>query len=174
LIGFTEGDEELWKGIFYAVILFSTALVSVVLHGQNNYIMYRIGVKIRTSLISAIYRKALVLSNAAKRKSTVGEIVNLMSVDVQKITDLIPFLSFLWSAPFQIGLATYFLWGVVGPSALAGLGVMFLMVPLNIIIASKSKKWQTIQMKKKDKRIKMMNEILSGIKVSIVLDIQEC
>lgn len=56
--------------------------------------------------------QALVITNAAKRSSTVGEIVNLMSVDAQRFMDLTTFLNMLWSAPLQIMLALYFLWQV--------------------------------------------------------------
>lgn len=132
---------------------------------QYSHRMYLTGMKIRTSLISAIYRKSLLLSNAAKRQSSTGEIVNLMSVDVQKIMDLLPFINMLWSAPFQIAVGLYFLWGILGPSALAGLAVMVLLVPANAMIATKSRQLQILQMKKKDLRVKLMGEILAGIKV---------
>lgn len=56
--------------------------------------------------------QALVITNAAKRSSTVGEVVNLMSVDAQRFMDLTTFLNMLWSAPLQIFLALYFLWQV--------------------------------------------------------------
>lgn len=130
---------------------------------QYSHRMYLTAMRVRTALISAIYRKALLLSNAAKRESSTGEIVNLMSVDVQKIMDLIPFVNMMWSAPFQIAVALYFLWGILGPSALAGLGVMILLLPANAWIASQARKLQIMQMKKKDLRVKMMNEILSGM-----------
>ena len=51
-------------------------------------------------------------------------------------------------------------------STLAGLGVMILLIPINAVIASKVKQLQIKQMKSKDLRVKLMNEILSGIKVS--------
>ncbi len=130
---------------------------------QYSHRMYLSAMRVRTALISAIYRKALLLSNAAKRESSTGEIVNLMSVDVQKIMDLIPFVNMMWSAPFQIAVALYFLWGILGPSSLAGLGVMILLLPANAWIASQARKLQIAQMKKKDLRVKMMNEILSGM-----------
>jgi ATP-binding cassette subfamily C (CFTR/MRP) protein 1 len=97
----------------------------------------------------------------------VGEIVNLMSVDVQRGTEFAQFANLLWSAPLQIGLALYFLWGILGPSALAGLVVMITILPMNALIASKIRKLQVVQMQKKDERVKMMNEILSGIKVHV-------
>jgi len=93
-----------------------------------------------------------------------------MSVDVQKIMDLLPFINMCWSAPFQIGLALFFLWGILGPSALAGLGVMILLIPVNAYIASKTRKLQITQMKLKDHRVKLMNEILSGVKVRLVIN----
>ena len=42
---------------------------------------------------------------------------------------------------------------------------MILLIPINGVLANMTKKLQIKQMKNKDKRVKMMNEILSGIKV---------
>lgn len=59
-----------------------------------------------------LFVQSLVITNEAKRSSTVGEIVNLMSVDAQRFMDLTTFLNMLWSAPLQIVLALLFLWQV--------------------------------------------------------------
>lgn len=106
-----------------------------------------------------------------------------MSVDAQRFMDLTTYLNMLWSAPLQISLAIYFLYQIlgktdvyhplgtirvilkIGPSVFAGLGVMILLIPINGVLANATKKLQIKQMKNKDKRVKMMNEILSGIKV---------
>ena len=122
-----------------------------------------------------------------------------MSVDAQRFMDLTTYLNMIWSAPLQIALALYFLWGVlgnilhaffknnnvclfsikehnltempdypiIGPSVFAGLAVMIILIPVNGFIANKVKTLQIKQMKNKDERVKMMNEILSGIKVRI-------
>ena len=37
-----------------------------------------------------------------------------MSVDAQRFMDLTTYLNMLWSAPLQIGLAIYFLYGILG------------------------------------------------------------
>ncbi|KAL0992606.1 hypothetical protein UPYG_G00095640 [Umbra pygmaea] len=124
-----------------------------------------VGMRLRTAIVGAVYRKALVISNAARRTSTVGEIVNLMSVDAQRFMDLITYINMIWSAPLQVILALYFLWQNLGPSVLAGIAVMVLMVPVNAVIAMKTKTYQVAQMKSKDNRIKLMNELLNGIKV---------
>jgi hypothetical protein len=54
------------------------------------------------------------MSNTARKETTVGEIVNLMSVDAQRFMDLTAYLNMIWSAPLQIGLALYFLWHTLG------------------------------------------------------------
>lgn len=56
--------------------------------------------------------QALVIGSSARRTSTVGEIVNLMSVDAQRFMDLITYINMIWSAPLQVVLALYFLWQV--------------------------------------------------------------
>uniref|UniRef100_A0A7N8XN14 ATP-binding cassette, sub-family C (CFTR/MRP), member 3 n=1 Tax=Mastacembelus armatus TaxID=205130 RepID=A0A7N8XN14_9TELE len=166
LISFTKqtGVPD-WWGYTLAFLMFFTAfLQTLVLHRHFHY-CFVTGMNVRTALIGAIYRKALVITNAAKRSSTVGEVVNLMSVDAQRFMDLTTFLNMLWSAPLQIMLALYFLWQNLGPSVLAGVAVMIMLIPFNAVIAMKTRAYQVEQMQYKDTRIKLMNEILNGIKV---------
>uniref|UniRef100_A0A3Q1BS92 ATP-binding cassette, sub-family C (CFTR/MRP), member 3 n=1 Tax=Amphiprion ocellaris TaxID=80972 RepID=A0A3Q1BS92_AMPOC len=166
LIAFTKqkGVPD-WWGYALAIAMFFTALLqTLILHHQFQY-CFVTGMNVRTAVIGAIYRKSLVITNAAKRSSTVGEIVNLMSVDAQRFMDLTTFLNMLWSAPLQIMLALYFLWQNLGPSVLAGVAVMIMLIPFNAVIAMKTRAYQVEQMQYKDARIKLMNEILNGIKV---------
>ena len=86
--------------------------------------------------------KSLLLSNEARKTSTVGEIVNLMSVDAQRFGEVGFYLNMVWSIPFEICVCLYFLWMVLGPSILAGVAVMVLMIPINAVIAKKSQSLQ--------------------------------
>ncbi|CAL1682835.1 unnamed protein product [Lasius platythorax] len=165
LIAFVEGDQEIWKGYFYTGLLLLTAVLQTLILSQYFHRMFLVGLRIRTALIAAIYRKALRLSNSARKESTLGEIVNLMSVDAQRFMDLTAYINMIWSAPLQIALALYFLWDILGPAVLAGLAVMIILIPVNGLIANKVKTLQIRQMKSKDERVKLMNEVLNGIKV---------
>ena len=109
--------------------------------------------------------QALRLSNKSRRTCTVGEIVNLMSVDAQRLMDLMQYLNMIWSAPLQIVLSLVFLYLTMGPSIFAGFAVMILMIPINALLATWSRKLQVKQMALKDSRIKLVNEVLNGIKV---------
>ncbi|CRL00440.1 CLUMA_CG013703, isoform D [Clunio marinus] len=165
LINFIEGGQPAWRGYLYAGLLFGIASTQTLFLAQYFHRMFIVGLRIRTALISAIFRKALVMSNSARKESTVGEIVNLMAVDAQRFMDLVTYLNMIWSAPLQISLAIYFLWGILGPSVLAGLAVMIILIPVNGVIANKAKNLQIRQMKNKDERVKLMNEVLNGMKV---------
>lgn len=65
-----------------------------------------------------------------------------MSVDAQRLMDLMTFLNALWSSPFQIIVSLYFLYNTMGVSILAGVGVMILMVPTNILVSRIARKLQ--------------------------------
>ena len=79
--------------------------------------------------------KAMSLSHISRRLSTAGEMVNLMAVDAQKVMQLVQSFNQVWSAPFQICVAIYFLYVTMGVATLAGVGVLLLLVPLNLLLA---------------------------------------
>jgi ATP-binding cassette subfamily C (CFTR/MRP) protein 1 len=109
--------------------------------------------------------KSLRLSNLARKEVTVGEMVNLMQVNTQSFVELTAYLNMIWSAPFQIIVCIAMLWQYLGVAALAGLGTMILFIPINAWLSNKSKVLQTQKLKFQDSRIKLLNEILNGIKV---------
>nr|XP_055108629.1 multidrug resistance-associated protein 1-like isoform X12 [Symphalangus syndactylus] len=154
-----------WQGYFYTVLLFITACLQTLVLHQYFHICFVSGMRIKTAVIGAVYWKALVITNSARKSSMVGEIINLMSVDAQRFMDLATYINMIWSAPLQVILAVYLLWLNLGPSVFAGVAVMVLMVPVNAVMAMKTKMYQVAHMKSKDNRIKLMNEILNGIKV---------
>ncbi|XP_023610594.1 canalicular multispecific organic anion transporter 1 [Myotis lucifugus] len=166
LISFAnDRDAYVWIGYLYSILFFVVALLQSCCLQYYFQLCFTLGVNVRTTIMASVYKKALNLSNRARKLYTVGETVNLMSVDAQKLMDMTNFIHLLWSNVLQIVLSIYFLWIELGPSVLAGVGVMLLLIPVNGIIATKNKGIQAKNMNKKDKRLKIMNEILNGIKI---------
>ena len=99
-----------------------------------------VGLRIRTALSAAIYRKSLKLSSVSRRGYTgqnyiyhrdriftkwaayfpAGEIVNLISVDCQKLQEASLFVNLLWSAPLQVALSIFFLYQQIGVAVFVG------------------------------------------------------
>lgn len=165
LIGYVSANGALWKGLLLTFTFFSISFILALMNGQQMLIAYHVGVKIRTTLISAIYRKALKISSSAKRNTTVGEIVNLMAVDAHRFFEMSPYILIGVTAPMVMGLALYFLYFFIGVSAFAGLAVLILMFPVSGFMASRLQTLQYQQMEVKDERVKSISEILAGIKV---------
>ncbi|CAK9442267.1 uncharacterized protein LODBEIA_P60100 [Lodderomyces beijingensis] len=154
----------LTRGLLIAFGMFVVSLVQTACLHQYFQRAFDLGMKIRSSLSSAVYDKSLVLSNESKQESSTGDIVNLMSVDVQRLQDLVQNLQIIWSGPFQIVICLYSLHGLIGNAMWAGVAIMLIMIPLNAVIAKTQKKLQKTQMKYKDKRSRLINEILNNIK----------
>ncbi|XP_047481887.1 multidrug resistance-associated protein 1-like isoform X2 [Penaeus chinensis] len=103
-----------WHGYLYAVSLILSCIVSTLLRNKFYFKITVISVRIRSVIMSAVYRKALSLSGAARRDSTLGEIVNLMAVDAQCIGDTVILLWSLFGAPAIFLITMVFLWSELG------------------------------------------------------------
>ncbi|KAI7889943.1 multi drug resistance-associated protein MRP [Mucor mucedo] len=161
----SDEPQPAYRGVFIAVAMFFTAICQTMFLHQYFQRCFMTGMRLRAALVTSIYQKTLVLSNASRQKSTVGEIVNHMSVDAQRLMDLCTYFHIVWSGPLQIILALFFLYNTMGPSIGAGVGILILAIPLNTYIARKMRGYQKTQMGNKDSRVKLMNEILNGIRV---------
>lgn len=89
-----------------------------------------------------------------------------MQVNTQTIVQIIPFLNLVWSAPLQIIAAIVILWQYLEYASLTVIVVVIISGIVNGII-SKYSFFELIKerLKVQDKRVKLTNEILNGIKV---------
>ncbi|KAI0675473.1 metal resistance protein YCF1 [Trametes maxima] len=151
------------EGFAIAGIMFGASLIQTVFLHQYFQRCFETGMRIRSGLITAIYQKALILSNDG-RSSASGDIVNLMSVDAMRLQDLSTYGLIAISGPFQITLAFISLYNILGWSAFAGVAIMIVSIPLNTVIARLLKKMQAQQMKNRDKRTRLMSDLLANIR----------
>lgn len=64
-----------------------------------------------------------------------GEVTNLVTVDVSRMTDAASSFNQFWSLPIQVAIALYLLYREVAFAFIAGLAVIALMIPVNMVIA---------------------------------------
>jgi ABC-type multidrug transport system fused ATPase/permease subunit len=152
-------------GIFLTILLFISSFTQSVILQHYYFRMNLVGARARTALVSMIYKKSLRLSTSSRRYSTVGEMTNLIAVNAQLFLSIVPFLNMLWSSPLQIVICIYMLWRYLGIAAFAGLATTIIFIPLNVFATDLNKKLSVKKLKNQDLRIKVINEILSGIKV---------
>lgn len=70
----TNNPEPGYKGVLIAVGMFVTAFSQTMFLHQYFQICNITGMRMRAALVTAIYRKTIVLSNSSRQQSTVGEV----------------------------------------------------------------------------------------------------
>uniref|UniRef100_A0A6B2KWH8 Uncharacterized protein n=1 Tax=Arcella intermedia TaxID=1963864 RepID=A0A6B2KWH8_9EUKA len=158
-------DAPIWEGLVYAVGLLIGYILQSWFTVAYTFSIYRLVANIRSTFIALVYKKALKLSHSGRQSSTIGEIVNLQALDSTRVGDLAMHVHILWTSPIQIFVALGLLWSVLGPSGLAGLAVIVFSMPIQVKIFSRMSEIQKILMGHKDKRTKVLNEVLQGIRV---------
>ncbi|KAH8047403.1 ATPase [Aureococcus anophagefferens] len=94
-----------------------------------------------------------------------GKIVTLFTVDAFSVQKLLLFIGILFSGPIIIVLCLYFIYQLVGEAMWIGLGFMIVCVPLQVAIFIPFLALQKAYLKAADERVKLMNEVLGGVRV---------
>lgn len=156
--------RNLESGYLLALAFLCAKMVETIAQRQWIFGARQLGLRLRAALISHIYKKGLVLSSPSRQSNTSGEIINYMSVDIQRITDFIWYLNIIWMLPIQISLAVYVLHTSLGLGSLAALAATLIVMACNIPITRIQKRYQSKIMDAKDDRMKATSEVLRNMK----------
>ncbi|KAG6899872.1 hypothetical protein C0993_005842 [Termitomyces sp. T159_Od127] len=160
--GVAQGPSSL-EGFAIAGIMFVASVAQTVALNQYFQRTFETGMRVRAGLVTVIYAKALVLSNDERSRAS-GDIVNLMSVDATRLQDLCTYGLIALSGPLQITLAFISLYDLLGCIVPSILILLELIDRYLTVIARALKRMQVQQMKNRDKRTRLMSELLANIK----------
>ncbi|XP_042316522.1 ATP-binding cassette sub-family C member 4 isoform X2 [Sceloporus undulatus] len=160
-----DHDHALKYAYISAAALSACTFVLAISHHLYFYHVQRAGMKLRVAMCHMIYRKALRLSNTAMGKTTTGQIVNLLSNDVNKFDQVTIFLHYLWAAPLQAIVITVLLWLEIGPACLAGMAVLIILLPVQTFIGRLFSSLRSRTAAFTDVRIRTMNEVIGGMRI---------
>lgn len=165
-VSYVAGNELFpHEGLVLVAILFTAKMVEVLSAHHFNFYSQRLGMVVRSSLITSVYRKGLRLSSFARQTHGAGQIVNYMSVDVQQIADLMLQIHNLWVLPLQAAVALIILYAVIGVSCFGGIFVMLCILFVSFNVAKLHRGYQAMIMKFKNKRMAITTEVLNNMKI---------
>ncbi|OQS04339.1 hypothetical protein THRCLA_03410 [Thraustotheca clavata] len=154
----------MYVGIFLvAGVLQSVFLRKYVSHAAE------MSMNVKSSLTAAVYEKALHLSLQARQRTSSAHITSLLSVDIQRLHDVIPYLHALWYAILQIAISSYLIYSFLGIAYAATLMSIALLLPLTTCISHVTKSAQIQLLSLQSKRNQAYLEIFSALKVDIKL-----
>ena len=90
---------------------------------------------------------------------TTGEIVGLAEWIIDDTCLVLIYAFFFSTAPIQISLTCYLIYVELEFAVFAAIFVLIISIPLNIIAGGISKRYQIVQMRLKDSRVKLINEV---------------
>ncbi|PWA62072.1 NHPM bacteriocin system ABC transporter, peptidase/ATP-binding protein [Artemisia annua] len=125
----------------------------------------RLGMRMRSALMVAVYEKQLKLSSLGRKRHSTGEIVNYIAVDAYRMGELPMWVHISWTSFVQLFLAIGVMFSVVGVGVLPGLIPLVACGLLNVPFAIALQKCQLQFMSAQDKRLRSTSEILNNMKI---------
>nr|CAH7729850.1 unnamed protein product [Callosobruchus chinensis] len=164
---YTPGQQEISQeeAYYYAAGVVLCSLMNVLLAHPYMMGMLHLGMKLRVACCSLIYRKALKLSKTALRDTTAGQVVNLLSNDVNRFDVAVLFAHQLWVGPIETIVCTYFMYLQVSIAAAVGVLSLIMFVPIQFYFGKQISRLRLKTALRTDERVRLMNEIISGIQV---------
>ena len=167
---FESPDQSNYNAILFhpwgnVVGLFIFPLLVSLFQTRSQVILNHCAIFIRTSVSTLLFNKALTISAAGRAQTSTGQVVNMMSNDTQQLQRFLQFFGFTLVAPIQIIISLILIYRQVGNATWVGIGFMFCLIPVNGVVFSNVSKMRRKVLKYSDARVKMINEILAGIRI---------
>ncbi|RZB51171.1 ABC transporter C family member 3 isoform B, partial [Glycine soja] len=153
------------EGYVLAMAFVAAKLVECLSQRHWMFRFQQVGVRMQSKLVAMIYAKGLTLSCQSKEVHSTGEIINLMSVDAERIGEFCWYMHDPWMCVLQVALALLILYRSVGVGSIAALAATVIVMLLNLPVASLQEKFQGKIMGFKDKRMKATSEILNSMRI---------
>ncbi|XP_017911776.1 PREDICTED: multidrug resistance-associated protein 4-like, partial [Capra hircus] len=111
-----------------------------------------------------LFIQSLRLNNSAIRKTTTGQIVNLLSNDVNRFDRVTALLHILWIGPLMAITVIILIWMEIGISSLAGMALLIIFMLLQIFSGKLFLSLRSKIAAFTDTRLRAMNEVITGIR----------
>ncbi|CAO3610008.1 unnamed protein product [Mucor fragilis] len=172
--------EPAITAFLYVFGLFVTNSAQSLLLQQGLYIGRTIGIRIQSIIIGEVFSKSLrrrdesgstdatkeeETDDTKDKKDTKSNVNNLLSVDAQKVAEIMAYIFYVYCYPLQIVVSIWGLYKLLGNAALWGVLVMICCQPVTYYVGTQFETLHSSVMSATDKRLKLMNELLSAIRI---------
>jgi len=154
--------DDGWSGVGWAAALAASASASALLGTHSGVEAALLQARVRSGVVSAVFRAALTRTPRATASDSPGALVNHLSVDPQKITDAVTSAHQLWALPLQVAVTLLLLWREVRLAFVAGVVVVAVMIPLNGFVARRIGTLTSDMMGHRDARVARVAEAVAA------------
>ncbi|XP_057446133.1 ABC transporter C family member 10-like [Lotus japonicus] len=154
-----------YEGYALAISLFFVKIIESLSQRQWYFRCKLVGMKVKSLLTAAIYKKQLRLSNAARLIHSGGEITSYVTIDAYRVGEFPFWFHQTWTTILQLCIALLVLIRAVGLATIASLVVIVLTVLFNAPLAKLQHKFLSKLLVARDERLKASSEALVNVKV---------
>ncbi|DBB06529.1 TPA: hypothetical protein ACH3X1_012074 [Trebouxia sp. C0004] len=159
-------DVNVSINYLWAALMFVFPMLGAVAYVHSSRLSIIVQIRMRAELTAAVYRKALALSSRSRQQTELGKIVNLMSADVNHVMQFFyPFFNQLFSAPALLIASLILLYFQIRWATFIGMAILMASTPASAIFVKKIIMYRRKMLKETDTRVKLTNQLLSGIRV---------
>lgn len=157
--------KELHTDILLVGCLFLAKVVESLSQRHWYFDSRRHGMRMRSSVLAAVYQKQLKLSSIGRKKHSTGEVVNYIVVDTYRLGEFPRWFHMGWSSVLQLVFAVLILFAIVGWGAVPGLVPLIICGFLNVPIARTLQRHQSQFMVAQDARLRATSEAFTNMKI---------
>lgn len=147
------------------MFLFIISSLNSLVNTHFQVITQHAAIVVRKAVSTLLYNKALKVSNAGRACTSTGQVVNTMSNDTVSLQRFVQFGGMTLTALLEIMFALILIHGQVGDTTWVRIAFMVALTPVNIAVFSVVGTTRRKVLKYSDLRVKMMYEILAGIRI---------
>uniref|UniRef100_A0A8D0Y7M3 Cystic fibrosis transmembrane conductance regulator n=1 Tax=Sus scrofa TaxID=9823 RepID=A0A8D0Y7M3_PIG len=125
--------------------------------------LHHIGMQMRIAMFSLIYKKTLKLSSRVLDKISIGQLVSLLSNNLNKFDEGLALAHFVWIAPLQVTLLMGLLWELLQASAFCGLAFLVVLALFQAGLGKMMMKYRDQRAGKINERLVITSEMIENI-----------
>ncbi|KAL9386384.1 hypothetical protein Peur_019508 [Populus x canadensis] len=153
------------QGYILASTFVAAKLAECLAHRHLSFRLQQIGTRFRAVTATMIYNKSLTISCQSKQGHSSGEMINIMTIDADRLGIFSWYIHDPWLVILQVCLALLILYRNLGLGSVAGFVATVIVMSLNYPFGRLEEKFQGKLMESKDKRMKATTEILRNMKI---------
>ncbi|KAI8429874.1 hypothetical protein MSG28_000366 [Choristoneura fumiferana] len=159
-------DMSYQQAVYCASAVIIMSLLIAFLNHHGAYSTQQFGMKVRIAACSLIYRKVMRMSSGALAQTTAGQVVNLLSNDVNRFDYAFIYSHFIWLLPLQVVLVCYLIYIKIGYAAIVGvIGIVLQTIPVQSYMSKLAARLRMKTAHRTDERVRIMDEIINGMQV---------
>nr|AJA90787.1 cystic fibrosis transmembrane conductance regulator [Protopterus annectens] len=158
-----DNEKEREIAIYVAIGLCLLFTVRTLLLHPAIFGLHHIGMQMRIAMFSLLYKKTLKLSSRVLDKISTGQLVSLLSNNLNKFDEGLAIVHYVWIGPVQTIVLMGLLWDLLKYSCFYGLAFLVLLAPFQAWLSRKMTQHRDKKAGKTNERLVITSEIIDNI-----------